>query len=77
MRCSKNNNYIALSKRFEDPPNTISTWRKNKDKIYEAFQELKFGIFEKVNQALLKWFTPQKDILHAIHGIVESKLLLE
>ena len=50
MRRSKNNNYIALSKRFEDPPNTISTRRKNKDKIYEAFQELKFGIFEKVNK---------------------------
>ena len=52
-----------VSKRFEVPPSTLSTWRKNKDKIYEAFQSsslkrqrIKVGTFEKVNQALLKWF---------------------
>ena len=70
MRRYKNNNYIALSKWFEIPPNTFSTWRKNKDKIYEAFQELKFGTFEKVNKALLKWFTQQKDILHVLQEII-------
>ena len=46
------------------PGIALVTWKKNKEKIFEAFknsslkrQRLKTGTYKKLNEALLKWFT--------------------
>ena len=45
----------------------LATWTKNKEKIFEAFQNssmkrqrVKTGTSEKLNEALLKWFTSMR-----------------
>ena len=49
---------------FSIPGSTLATWKKNKEKIFEAFQnsslkrqKVKTGTSEKLNEALLSWFT--------------------
>ena len=43
------------------PPNTILTWKKNKNKIFESYEKeikskrIKPEVFETVNKALMKW----------------------
>ena len=56
-----------VAAKFNVPGSTLSTWKKNKEKIFEAFQgsslkrrRVKVGAYEKVNQALLKWFTSMR-----------------
>ena len=54
-----------VAKLFDIPANTLSTWKKNKEKIFEAFENqnsgqskrLKENTYEQLNQAVLKWFT--------------------
>ena len=54
-----------VAKLFDIPPNTLSTWKKNKEKIFKAFKNqnagqskrLKENTYEQLNQAVLKWFT--------------------
>ena len=48
---------------FGVPPNTVSTWKRNKTKIYEAFQNgspstkrIKIGKYDQINKAVLQWF---------------------
>ena len=48
---------------FGVPANTLSTWKKNKDKIFQAFQQgsattkrLKIDTYDQVNKAVRKWF---------------------
>ena len=57
----KTNKEVAQS--FGVPSNTLSTWKKNKDKISQTFQQgsattkrVKFDTYEQVNKAVLKWF---------------------
>ena len=51
-----------VSKFFNVPPNTLSTWKKNKDKIFDAFRQgnlakmVKVDTYDQVNRAILKWF---------------------
>ena len=63
---------------FDVPPNTLSTWKKNKDKIFEAFKNqnagkskrLKENTYEKLNQAVLKWFTRIRSENVPVSGIL-------
>ena len=54
---------------------TFATWKKNKEKIFEAFQNsslkrqrVKTGTYEKLNEALLKWFTSMRGNNIPING---------
>ena len=58
----KSNKEVAKS--FGIPPNTLSTWKKNKEKVFEAYNKgnaktkrMKSDTYEQVNNAVLKWFT--------------------
>lgn len=58
----KSNKEVAQS--FGIPPNTLSTWKKNKEKVFEAYKKgnaktkrMKSDTYEQVNNAVLKWFT--------------------
>ena len=53
-----------VANHYATPGSTLATWKKNKEKIFDAFensllkgQRLKTGIYEKLNEALFKWFT--------------------
>ena len=53
-----------VANQFTIPGSTIATWKKSKEKIFESFQNpslkrqrVKTGTYEKLNEALLKWFT--------------------
>ena len=57
------------------PGSTLATWKKNKEKIFDAFensllkgQRLKTGIYEKLNEALFKWFTSMRGNNIPING---------
>ena len=57
----KTNKEVALL--FEVPPNTVSTWKRNKTKIFEAFQNgspstkrIKTSKYDQINKAVLQWF---------------------
>ena len=56
---------------------TLATWKKNKEKIFEAFQNsslkrqrVKTGTYEKLNEALLKWFTSKRGNNIPIKGFI-------
>ena len=58
----KSNKEVAQS--FGITPNTLSTWKKNKEKVFEAYNKgnaktkrMKSDTYEQVNNAVLKWFT--------------------
>ena len=58
----KSNKEVAQS--FGIPPNTLSTWKKNKEKVFEAYKKrnaktkrMKSDTYEQVNNDVLKWFT--------------------
>ena len=50
-----------LAQKYAIPPNTISTWKKNKKKIFESYEKglnserIKPEVFETINKALMKW----------------------
>ena len=53
-----------LHKECGIPGSTLATWKKNKENMFDAFensslkrQRVKTGIHEKLSKALLKWFT--------------------
>ena len=53
-----------VANQFSIPGSTLATWKKNKEKFFEAFQNLslkrqrvKTETYEKLNEALLNWFT--------------------
>ena len=57
----KSNKDVALS--FGIPPNTLSNWKKSKERIFEAYRNgkaktkrVKSDTYEKVNSAVLQWF---------------------
>ena len=56
-----------VENQFSIPGSTLATWKKNKEKIFEAFQNsslkrqrVKAWIYKKLNEALLKWFTSMR-----------------
>ena len=62
MELEKGKTNKEVSKFFNVPPNTLSTWKKNKDKIFDAFRQgnlakrVKVDTYDQVNGAILKWF---------------------
>ena len=54
---------LQVAAKYGIPKNTLSTWIKNKDKIFEAakkvmntkHQRLRAGSYEKLDQAIFKW----------------------
>ena len=65
-----------VANQFSIPGSTLATWKKNKEKIFEAFQNsslkrqrvVKTGTYEKLNEALLKWFTSMRGNNIPING---------
>ena len=60
---------------FSIPGKTLAAWKKNKEKIFEAFQNsslkrqrVKTGTYKKLNEALLKWFTSMRGNNIPING---------
>ena len=56
-----------VANQFGIPGSTLATWKENKEKIFEDFQNsspkrqrVKTGTYEKLNEALLKWFTSMR-----------------
>ena len=57
-----------VSKKLNVPKNTLSTWKKNRDKIVTAFksgagtkrQQVKEGAYEQVNLSCFKWLLIQR-----------------
>ena len=67
--------YVA--NQFSIPGSTLGTWKKTKQKIFEAFQNsslkrrrVKTGTYEKLNEALLKWFTSMRGNNIPISGLI-------
>ena len=66
------------SKKFNDPKNALSTWKKNREKIIAAFkssggskrQRIKEGTYEQVNLACYKWLLIQRSENIPINGTV-------
>ena len=64
-----------VANQFSIPGSTLATWKNNKEKIFEAFQNsslkrqrVKTGTYEKLNEALLKWFTSMRGKNISING---------
>ena len=63
MELEKGKTNKEVAQLFGVPANTLSTWKKNKDKIFQAFQQgsattkrLKIDTYDQVNKAVRKWF---------------------
>ena len=64
-----------VASQFGIPGSTLATWKKNKEKIFDAFenssskrQRVKTGTYEKLNEALLKWFKSMRGNNSPING---------
>ena len=64
-----------VANQFSILGSTLATWKKNKEKIVEAFQNsslkeqrVKTGRYEKLNEALLKWLTSMPGNNISING---------
>ena len=73
-----------VSKKFNVPKTTLSTWKKNRDKIVTAFkscggtkrQRIKEGTYEQVSLACFKWLLTQRSKNVPVHGkIIQEKAL--
>lgn len=71
----KTNKEVALL--FGIPPNTLSTWKKNKAKIIQAFQagsvsnkRVKADTYEQVNKAVLQWFKGMRSENIPVNGVL-------
>ena len=69
---------LQVAAKYGIPKNTLSTWIKNKDKIFEAAtkgmntkrQRLRAGSYEKLDQAIFKWLLTvwSRDV--AVSGLI-------
>ena len=71
----KSNREVAKS--FGVPAKTLSTWKKSKDKVFEAFQKgsattkrIKVGTYDQVNKAVLKWFARLRSENVPVSGVL-------
>ena len=71
------------SEKFGIPKNTISTWMKNKDKLFEGLEQsssdakkMRRCDYEQVDKAVFKWFSLQRSQNVPIDGpILKEKAL--
>ena len=75
LKKGKSNKEVAKS--FGVPANTLSTWKKSKDKVFEAFQKgsattkrLKVDTYDQVSKAVLKWFTRLRSENVPVSGVL-------
>ena len=68
------------SEKFGVPKNTISTWMKNKDKLFEGLEQsssdakkMRGCDYEKVDKAVFKWFSLQRRQNLPIDGSILNK----
>ena len=60
-----------VANQFSIPVSTLATWKQNKEKIFEAFQNSpKTGTYEKLNEALMKWFISMCGNNIPINGLI-------
>ena len=64
-----------VANQFSIPGSSLATWKKNKEIIFEAFQnsslkrkKVKTGTYKQLNEALLKWFTSMRGNNISISG---------
>ena len=64
-----------VANQFQIPGSTLATWKKNKQKIFDSFensslkrQRIKTGTYEKLNEALLTWFKSMRGNNIPING---------
>ena len=76
------NKEVAIQ--FNVPGSTLATWKKNKEKIYQAFQNsllkrqrVKIGTYEKINDALLEWLTSTRGNNIPVNGPILLEKALE
>ena len=58
-----------ISKKYGVPPNTISTWIKNKEKYFKALEDncprkkrkLRESDFEKLDNVVFRWFLSKRN----------------
>ena len=69
-----------IAKQYGIPGSTLASCKKNKEKIFDAFensslkcQRIKTGTYEKLNEVLLKWFT----LMHGNNIPINGPILLE
>ena len=67
------NKEVAIQ--FKVPGSTVATWKRNQEKIYQAFQNpslkrrrVKVGTCKKISGALSKWFTSMRGNNVPING---------
>ena len=77
LELEKDKSNKEVAKSFGVPANTLSTWKKIKDKVFEAFQKgsattkrLKVDTYDQVNKAVLKWFTRLKSENVSVSGVL-------
>ena len=60
-----------VAKQFIIPVSTLAAWKENKEKIFETFQNSpKTETYEKLNEALMKWFTSMCGNNIPINGLI-------
>ena len=72
------------SEKFGVPKNTISTWMKNKDKLFEGLEQsfsdakkMRGCDYEQVDKAVLKWFSLQRSQNVPIDGQILKENALQ
>ena len=66
---------------FGLPANTLSTWKKNKDKIFQAFQQgsattkrVNVDTYDQVGKVVLKWFKGSENV-SVNSALIQAKAL--
>ncbi|XP_065667761.1 tigger transposable element-derived protein 4-like [Hydra vulgaris] len=81
-RFEKEKTNKEVSTIFDIPPNTLSTRKKNKDKIFDAFRQrnlakpVKVDTYYEINKAALKWFKQMRADNVPISGLLEKEKAL-
>ena len=72
------------SEKFGVPKNTISTWMKNKDKLFEGLEQsssdakkMRRCDYEQVDKAVFKWFSLQRSQNVPIDGLILKEKALQ
>ena len=76
MELEKGKTNKEVAQLFGVPANTLSTWKKNKDKIFQAFQQgsatmkrVKIDTYDQVNEAVLKWVKSLRSENVPVNGV--------
>ena len=77
LELEKGKSNKEVAKLFGVPANTLSTWKKSKDKVFEGFQKgsattkrLKVDTYDQVNKAVLKLFTRLRSENVPVSGVL-------